>query len=85
MASKDVPTLFDRETGKVVKRYAHRPDGPISITRCNAIRSLIQDRDNPNILWLGTHGGGVDRFDKQRRVFTHYKHDPTNPNSLRTM
>jgi signal transduction histidine kinase/DNA-binding NarL/FixJ family response regulator len=43
---------------------------------------LIQDRDDPNILWIGTHGGGVDRFNKQRQVFTHYKHDPANPNSL---
>lgn len=82
VASKDMLTLFDRQTGKVIKRYAHRPDDPKSITRCLSIRSLIQDRDDPHILWIGTHGGGVDRFDKQRQVFTHHKHDPANPNSL---
>jgi signal transduction histidine kinase/ligand-binding sensor domain-containing protein/DNA-binding NarL/FixJ family response regulator len=82
MVSKNVLTLFDRDTGKVIDRYAHRPGDPHSITRSNAVRSLIQDRDDPDVLWLGTHGGGVDRFDKRRKIFSHFKHDPADPTSL---
>ena len=74
--------IFDRETGKVVRRYEHDPDDPDSFTRCKGIRYLIEDRDNPDILWISTHGGGLDKFDKKRELFTHYRHDPDNPDSL---
>jgi len=33
-------------------------------------------------LWIATLGGGLDRFDRQRGVFTHYRHDPDDPHSL---
>jgi signal transduction histidine kinase/ligand-binding sensor domain-containing protein/CheY-like chemotaxis protein len=36
----------------------------------------------PEILWIGTQGGGLNRFDVQREIFTHYRHTPGNPDSL---
>lgn len=63
-----------------------------------AFRNFRFDRNNPNslghntvvaiqpgrggVLWLGTTGGGVDRFDPATETFTHYRHDPGNPSSL---
>ncbi len=56
------------------------------------------DRGNPNslanntvqaillgqggVLWLGTSGGGLDRFDPVTETFTHYRYNPDDPNSL---
>ncbi|WP_210823023.1 two-component regulator propeller domain-containing protein [Hydrogenophaga aromaticivorans] len=61
-------------------------------------RNFRFDRNNPNslghntvvairpgrggVLWLGTTGGGVDRFDPATETFTHYRNDPGNPSSL---
>lgn len=82
VASKNILHIFDRKTGKVVKRYAHEPKNPQSLTRCTAIRSMTPDRLNPNIIWIATHGGGLDKFNIEREIFTHFKNDPKNPNSL---
>lgn len=63
-----------------------------------AFRNFRFDRNNPSslghntvvairpgrggVLWLGTTGGGVDRFDPVTETFTHFRHDPKNPRSL---
>jgi signal transduction histidine kinase/CheY-like chemotaxis protein/sugar lactone lactonase YvrE len=33
-------------------------------------------------LWIGTVGGGLDRFDRTTGKVTHHRHDPSNPDSL---
>lgn len=38
--------------------------------------------DDQGILWIGTWGGGLDRFDPTTLTFTQYRNDPTNPNSI---
>lgn len=38
--------------------------------------------DHEGMLWVGTYGGGLNRFDPATELFTHYRHDPDNPNSL---
>ena len=35
-------------------------------------------------LWIGTWDGGLNYFDPVTERFTHYRHDPANPNSLST-
>ena len=42
--------------------------------------SILEDRDGR--LWLGTYGGGLERFDPETERFTHFRHDPTDPTSL---
>jgi len=74
--------IFDRATGKVVKRYDHNPNNPDSITKCRNVRFMLQDKEDSNILWLSTHGGGVEKFKINEGTFTHFKHDPDNPDSL---
>ncbi len=82
IASKNVLCLFDTKTGTVIKQFKHNPDDPDSLLRSMAIRSLIQDKNNPDILWLGTHDSGLDKFNKKNELFTHYKYEPQNIKGL---
>ena len=59
---------------------------------------IIYDRDDPNglshdtvreihedaqgFLWIGTNGGGLNRFDPKTRQFTHYRHKAGDPHGL---
>ncbi|NTU79927.1 MAG: GAF domain-containing protein [Chloroflexales bacterium] len=43
------------------------------------IRATVEDRDGA--VWLGVADSGVARFDRQRGVVTHYRHDPADPHS----
>jgi signal transduction histidine kinase/ligand-binding sensor domain-containing protein len=38
--------------------------------------------DEQGVLWVGTDGGGLNRFDRQTGRFSAYRHDPGNPDSL---
>lgn len=44
------------------------------------ITSLLEDRDG--IIWVATGGGGLNRYDKDTGIFTHYRHESGNPGSL---
>lgn len=38
--------------------------------------------DHEGTLWVGTHGGGLNRFEPATETFTHFRHDPNDPYSL---
>ena len=38
--------------------------------------------DSKENLWIGTDGGGINLFDNKKGIFTSYKHDPLNKNSI---
>jgi len=38
--------------------------------------------DPSGVLWIGTDGGGLDKFDPESEQFIHYQHDPNDPGSL---
>ena len=38
--------------------------------------------DIKGILWIGTNGGGLNRFDRKKNQITHFVHDAKNPHSL---
>jgi signal transduction histidine kinase/ligand-binding sensor domain-containing protein len=42
------------------------------------VRPILQDRQG--FMWLGTHGGGLNKYDGYQ--FTVYRHDPDDPNTL---
>lgn len=48
--------------------------------KSNKITALHEDK-NGN-LWVGTHMGGLFLYDKYADNFTHFAHDPANPESL---
>ena len=41
---------------------------------------MLEDRQGN--LWIGSPGVGLLRFDRQKRSFVRYRHDPADPNSL---
>ncbi len=76
---------FDRETGQFI-HYTHDPDNPNSLNH-TTVSSIAEDRFGN--LWLATtswygnsYGKGLDKFTPKTGQFTHYIHDPANPNSL---
>jgi PAS domain S-box-containing protein len=72
---------FDKRSGAFTQ-YLHDPDDPTSSgAEDGIICDVAQDKDNPNILWLGSIDDGLDKFDRRTEIFTHYPHDPDDPNS----
>ncbi|MBI3948848.1 MAG: hypothetical protein HY314_00090 [Acidobacteria bacterium] len=56
-----------------------RHQGPGTVSH-NTIWALYED--HAGTLWVGTYGGGLNKFDRATQTFTHYQYDPKNPNSL---
>ena len=40
--------------------------------------------DLAGVIWIGTYGGGISKYDRNRKRFRLYRHDPSDPNSLNT-
>jgi hypothetical protein len=70
---------LNRYDGYRFKVYKHDIDDPSSLG-ANFIRALYEDPSG--FLWVGTEGGGLNRFDPQTEQFTRYQNDPDNPSSL---
>jgi signal transduction histidine kinase/streptogramin lyase len=69
--------FVSRDADKFVD-YRHT-SSPLSLSN-NSVLSIFEDsKDN---LWIGTDGGGMDLFDVKKGIFTSYKHDPHNKNSI---
>ncbi len=60
-------------------RYLNDPDDPHSLSH-NVVWSILEG--GRGTLWVGTDGGGLNRFDRQMEKFAAYRHDPENPHSL---
>ncbi|WP_299553152.1 two-component regulator propeller domain-containing protein [Seonamhaeicola sp.] len=52
------------------KIYTYNPRNPYSISK-NIIESLY--RDKTGIIWVGTNGGGINKYDPNRKQFEHVK------------
>ncbi len=59
--------------------FRHNPFDENSVSNDNAGNLYI---DHSGIIWIGTWGGGLDRFDPQSEQFTNYTYDPDTPGSL---
>jgi ligand-binding sensor domain-containing protein/signal transduction histidine kinase len=59
--------------------YRHEPDKPNSLSS-DYVTAVFEDKDG--VLWIGTDGGGLNRFDRKTNSFSHYLHDPGNSSSL---
>ncbi len=60
---------YDSESEKV----SHSPGKGI-------VYAITEDRSGD--IWVGTSEGGLSKFSKKDKTFTHYRHDPDAPNSL---
>ena len=73
---------FEKSTGTFT-HYIHSLNDPNSLGNANnSINALSQDKDDPNILWIGVLNG-LEKFDKNTGCFSHYIHAPDNPKSIR--
>lgn len=52
------------------RHYVHQPNDPSSLGHTE-ILSLHQSELEPDVVWIGTHGGGLDRFDTRDASFHH--------------
>lgn len=66
----------------VFTRYTNDPDNPNGLSS-NFVRVIYEDPDEAGrVLWLGTQGGGLNKFDRKTGTFTQYRADARNPNKL---
>ena len=66
-----------RYDGYTVKTYRFAQNDSSQILAISRI--LVDKNDN---LWLGSFGNGLKYFEPKTGQFTHYRHDPNDPNSL---
>ncbi len=59
--------------------YRHNPDDKTTISD-NYVWSIFEDRDG--MIWIGTFGRGLDKFDPASGIFTHNEHNAAISNSL---
>lgn len=52
--------------------FRNNPSIPTSLSH-NVIRSIVPDPTEAGILWIGTAGGGLNRFDIGKSQFQHFK------------
>ena len=46
----------------------------------NFVTSIIED--SKGVIWIATNGGGLNRYEKDKDWFTHFKHENANANSI---
>ena len=68
-----------RYDGYTIISYKNNPLNPSSL-ESNSLESMCID--SSGIIWIGTFGSGLDRFDPATESFTHFHHDPGNSESL---
>jgi signal transduction histidine kinase/ligand-binding sensor domain-containing protein/DNA-binding response OmpR family regulator len=72
---------FDPKTASF-RHWRHDPHVPASLSH-DAIRSILPDPRRPDhVLWIGTAGGGLNRFDVDSGTFTHFTERDGLPNNV---
>jgi len=68
------------ESDEGFKHYQYDPDNPNSLNIGESIRAIYEDQSS--VLWIGARGGGLYKFDKAKEIFTPYRHNPSDANSI---
>ncbi|MGH7601270.1 MAG: ligand-binding sensor domain-containing protein, partial [bacterium] len=74
--------MAPNKTGEIAvefERFVNDPKNPKSLSN-NTVFTIYEDRDS--VLWIGTFGGGLNRFDRKAKTFFSYKHDVKDSNSI---
>ena len=70
---------IDKYDGYNITVYQHNPFDSNSVVSNNSGNLFC---DSKGIIWIGTWGSGLDKFNPYTDKFTHYKYNPNNPNSI---
>lgn len=68
-------SLFDPEKGKVQATYSPDFAAPNSIMGGKMISTIIEDRNDPNLLWLSVLDKGISCFNKKSKSVMNYPID----------
>ena len=73
-------------TSGTFTQYRHDPNDPRSLSHdVVSVTWALQPaflEDQQGIVWIGTRGGGLNRYDRTTDSFTHYRYDPDDAFSL---
>lgn len=61
--------------------FKNNPENSNSLTE-NHILSIYQAAGDPDIFWIGTKGGGLNRYDRKKDQFTHFTTADGLPNNV---
>lgn len=76
----DGVVLFDPVNFKIIKHYKSGKNRDRSKLSNYHIRQIAEDREG--YLWIATDGGGLNRFDPEKEIFTHYLNNPNDKNTI---
>ncbi|NIT61701.1 MAG: hypothetical protein GWN00_37525, partial [Aliifodinibius sp.] len=63
------------------KHYKQDEDEPNGLSH-NHIYAIQGEPGNPEILWIGTFGGGLNKLNRKTEKYTHFQYQPGNPYGL---
>ena len=72
---------FDPKT-KAWKQYRNQPGNSNSLSYDHIWSLHLASRDSGKTIWIGTAGGGLNRFDPATETFTHYTEKDGLPNNV---
>jgi len=70
---------LNKYDGYTFKIYKSNRDDPKSLSY-NYVKVIHESQSG--VLWFGTYGGGLNKFDSEKEEFVHYRMDPSDANSL---
>ena len=70
---------INRYDGHEFKVYKYDPENGNS-PGSTVYRRVLED--SKGMLWFGSYGAGISRFDPETEQWTNFRHDPQDPNSL---
>jgi ligand-binding sensor domain-containing protein/DNA-binding CsgD family transcriptional regulator len=68
-----------RYDGHQATAFLPEPGNPDALSAID-VRSIYETADGS--IWVGTHTGGLNRYDPASETFAHFRHDAADPNSL---
>jgi ligand-binding sensor domain-containing protein len=76
--SRNALAVFDPKTNTLTHYSFHEKES--SETALTGVTSMVEDQGGT--LWVGTHGAGLLKFDRENRRFVRYRNQPAIPDSL---
>lgn len=71
--------VFRDKKLKKVNRYLNDPYDSLSISDN---RTYTIHKDKKEMLWIGTFGGGLNKFDRKTSQFSHFRYNPNESSSI---